>query len=89
MANDDASVLRAARNAAKNSREHLGKAQRNVASARKEFKAAVGAFSWGSVGDKLARRRGEELKKLQKALDDADAALAHALRACQTLDAAL
>jgi hypothetical protein len=66
-----------------------------VGAAREEFsgrlfKGAVGALSWGSVGDKIARRRGEDcaaqLKKLHAALDAADAALLDAQRACAALD---
>ena len=87
MADDDESVYRATRAAATQARKKLGQARTVVGSASTAFRGGVGLASWGSIGDKLNRRKAcaARYKELQSAIRDADAAIARAEAACDAL----
>jgi hypothetical protein len=86
MANDDESVYRAARTAAARAQKKLDQARTAVGSASTEFGGGVG-LSWGSIGDKLNRRKAcaAHYKELQSAIGDAGDAIARAKAACDAL----
>jgi hypothetical protein len=87
MADDDETVYKAARAATTKVAGNLNAARKQVSSARDSFQSTVGLASWGSLGDKLAKRKScaSRYKELQSALAAADAALAKAAAACDAL----
>jgi hypothetical protein len=87
VADDDESVYRAARTAAARARQRLGQARAIVGSAGTAFDGGVGLASWGSLGDKLNKRKAcaARYKELQAAIRAAEAAIAHAEAACDAL----
>lgn len=87
MANDDESVYRSARAAAASTHKRLDHARKQVSSAGSAFGGGVGFWSWGTVGEKVAKRETctKRYKELQAALKAAEAAIGKAQSACDAL----
>lgn len=87
MADDDEAVYRAAQKATGKARGMLSQARRTVGSASTPFNGTVGLGSWGSLADKLNKRKAcaARYKELQSAIRDAEAAIGRAEAACDAL----
>jgi hypothetical protein len=87
MADDDASIDRAVDEATATALRKLRRASEEVRAARHAFDDPVGAVSWNSLGQKLARRDGYRRRfgDLEAALEAVDKAIAQAEGECRAL----